>query len=710
MQKNDNYEKSKVKANRLINESSPYLLQHAYNPVDWYPWGDQAFQKAKDEDKPVFLSIGYSACHWCHVMAHESFEDDEIAKIMNENFINIKVDREERPDIDDIYQRACQLLTGNGGWPLSVFLTPDQKPFYVGTYFPKHSRYGMPGLGTILNQLNEAYKTRRHEIHSAIGEFMEALCNSSTDTHISSEKITIDRSLLDEAGIGLIQMGDATYGGFGQAPKFPNPSNLLFMLRYYDIAGINRIKEFVFFTGDKMAAGGIHDHIGGGFARYSTDQRWLIPHFEKMLYDNALLTQLYAELYQISGSEKYLQIVKHTLDYVIREMTSPEGGFYSALDADSEGEEGKFYIWSKKEIIDALGDKTKSDIFCDYYGITDGGNFEGRNILNVTVSIDSLSQRYGKQHLEIERIIKDSSDRLFELREKRIRPGRDDKILTAWNGLMISGFAKGYRVTNEKKYIDCAINAINFIETKIASSANDRRLRRTYKDGMAKLNAYLEDYAFYINGLLDIFEVNSKTEYLEKAIAYTDFMLQHFWDSSEGNLFLTSDDHERLIIRTKNLYDLAVPSGNSMVAYILLKLYHLVLREDYLEKAEQIMKSAAKAASENPFGFGQLLISIYLYLKRPIEIVIIEKSASQQEQNTEPQMISWLNKQFIPNGIIARLKDDSELIKLQKFSFFKGGDSKVQKGNRPEYAFVCKNFTCSLPIYTVEELEHHIRR
>src|SRR5437868_5240769 len=309
-------------------------------------------------------------------------------------------------------------------------------------------------------------------------------------------------------------MGDPTYGGFGQAPKFPNPSNLLFMLRYYDIAGINRIKEFVLFTGDKMAAGGIHDHIGGGFARYSTDQRWLVPHFEKMLYDNALLTQLYAELYQISGSEKYLQIVKHTLDYVIREMTSPEGGFYSALDADSEGEEGKFYIWSKKEIIDALGDKTKSDIFCDYYGITDGGNFEGRNILNVTVSIDSLSQRYGKQHLEIERIIKDSSDRLFELREKRTRPGRDDKILTAWNGLMISGFAKGYRVTNEKKYIDCAINAINFIETKIASSANDRRLRRTYKDGMAKLNAYLEDYAFYINGLLDIFEVNSKTEYL----------------------------------------------------------------------------------------------------------------------------------------------------------------------------------------------------
>lgn len=706
MQKHHSYDNNnKFKPNRLINESSPYLLQHAYNPVDWYAWGNESLQRAKDEDKPIFLSIGYSACHWCHVMAHESFEDEEIAKIMNENFINIKVDREERSDIDDIYQRVCQLATGNGGWPLSVFLTPDQKPFYVGTYFPKFSRYGMPGFGTILSQLAEAYKARKQEIHSATTEFMNALSHTAKDVQRQGEGIDLDRSILDEAAVGLLQMSDPMYGGFGNAPKFPNPSNLLFMLRYYDISGISRFKDFVMFTADKMAAGGIHDHIGGGFARYSTDQKWLIPHFEKMLYDNALLTKLYAELYQISKNEGYLHVIERTLDYIILEMTSPEGGFYSAQDADSEGEEGKFYIWSKNEIINALGDQTIADIFCEYYGVTQGGNFEGKNILNIRTSFNDLAQKYGRQPDMIERIIKDASNRLFEIREKRAKPGRDDKILTSWNGLMISGFVKGYEVTNNKKYLDCATKAVNFIETRIAKG--DGRLQRTFKDGISKLNAYLDDYAFYVNALLDVFEVDSKTEYLERAIIYTDFMLMHFWDHNEGNLFLTSDDHEQLIVRTKNLYDLAIPSGNSIAASNLLRLYHIVQNNDYLEKAEKIIMASAKTALENPFGFGQLLVAIYLYVKRPVEITIILNT----KQKLHSQMVNWLNRQFIPNRIIAIIENDLQLERLQKYLFFKGRrNSDKGKESKSEFAFVCKNNTCSLPIYSMQELERHIRR
>lgn len=703
MQKHHNNDNNNVKSNRLINESSPYLLQHAYNPVDWYPWGNESLQRAKDEDKPIFLSIGYSACHWCHVMAHESFEDEEIANIMNKNFINIKVDREERSDIDDIYQRVCQLSTGNGGWPLSVFLTPDQKPFYVGTYFPNYSRYGMPGFGTILSQLAEAYKTRRQEIHSATTEFMTALSHTAKDVQRQGEDIDVDRSILDEAAVVLLQMGDPMYGGFGHAPKFPNPSNLLFMLRYYDISGLSRFKDFVMFTADKMAAGGIHDHIGGGFARYSTDQKWLIPHFEKMLYDNALLTKMYAELYQISKNGRYLYVIEKTLDYVIREMTSPDGGFYSAQDADSEGEEGKFYVWSKNEIVNALGDQTIGDIVCEYYGVTQGGNFEGKNILNIRTSLNDLAQKYGRQPDMVECIIKDASKRLFEIREKRIKPGRDDKILTSWNGLMISGFAKGYEVTNNKKYLDYAINAVNFIEARIAKG--DGRLQRTFKDGISKLNAYLDDYAFYVNALLDVFEVNSKAEYLERAIIYTDFMLQHFWDHNEGNLFLTSDDHEQLIVRTKNLYDLAVPSGNSIVASNLLRLYHIVQNNDYLDRAEKIIKAGAKTALENPFGFGQLLVAIYLYVKKPVEITIMLNT----KQKLHSQMVNWLNRQFIPNRIIAMIENDLQLEQLQKYLFFKGRNSDNEKENKSEFAFVCRNNTCSLPIYSIEELERHIR-
>ena len=719
---NDGHTKDKnSKANRLINESSPYLLQHAYNPVDWYAWGEEALQKARKEDKPIFVSIGYSACHWCHVMAHESFEDNEIAQLMNKNFINIKVDREERPDIDDIYQRVCQLAAGNGGWPLSVFLTPDQKPFYVGTYFPKESRYGMPGFGTILTQLSEAYTSKKHEIQKATAEFMHALSSSAQDIRmpqVGQEGTLLEsgRSILDEAAIGLLHMADTVYGGFGQAPKFPNVSNLIFLLRYYDISGISRFKDFVMLTADKMNNGGIHDQIGGGFARYSTDQRWLIPHFEKMLYDNALLTQLYSELYQISKNTVYLATAKKVLNYITREMTSPEGGFYSAQDADSDGEEGKFYTWSKAEIIRSLGNEERhADIFCEYYGVTEGGNFEGKNVLHVTRSTDEIARKYNKSQEEMEYILEQTSRRLFEIRERRAKPGRDDKILTSWNGLMISAFAKVYRITGDKSYLDHAINAIEFIESKIA--AGDGRLHRTFKDGIAKLNAYLDDYAFYINALLDVFEVNTDPRYLEKSIMYADHMIQHFWDGEQGNFFFTSDDHERLIVRTKAVYDLAIPSGNSMAASGLLRLYHMTQKGDYLLKAEQIMKTGLKAAAENPFGFGQLLNAIYLYIRKPIEITIIAKDKKQQIDSE--RMSSWLGKQFIPNSIVALVNDSSQLVELNKYPFFSGKKEDAidkEKNNvdnrnaRGEYAFVCRNFSCSLPIYSLDQLQEYIRR
>jgi uncharacterized protein len=708
------------KPNRLINESSPYLLQHAHNPVDWYAWGDEALQTAIKEDKPIFISIGYSACHWCHVMAHESFEDETIASLMNEKFINIKVDREERPDLDDIYQRVAQLATGNGGWPLSVFLTPDQKPFYVGTYFPKDSRYGMPGFGTILTQLSEAYANRKQEIQSATAEFMHALTNSARDIQFSQEGhqdaiSKTGRSTLEEAAIGLLHMADNVYGGFGQAPKFPNVSNLLFLLRYYDISGVKRFRDFVMFTADKMIGGGIHDQLGGGFARYSTDQRWQVPHFEKMLYDNALLIQLYAELYQVSGNKSYLETAEKTSDYVIREMTSPKGGFYSSQDADSDGEEGKFYTWTKQEIIHSIGDEKKNvDIFCEYYGITEAGNFEGKNILHITRSTEEIAKKYGRSQEEIEQVLQHVSKTLFAIREKRTKPGKDDKILTSWNGLMISAFTKVYRITNNLTYLNHAKKGIEFIEDKMGTV--DGRLRRTFRDGVSKLNAYLDDYAFYISALLDVFEADTDAKYIEKAILYADFMIRHFWDEEQKNFFLTSDDHERLIVRTKSLYDLAIPSGNSMAASALVRLYHITRNSNYLLRAEQIMSVGAKAAGENPFGFGQLLNAIYLYIKKPIEITIIRTNVKKSTDSAK--MSNWLGKQFIPNSITAIIKDLSQLDGLNKYPFFDGKKADINKQtnktsayNEPldsEHAFVCKDFSCSLPLVSLEQLQKRL--
>ncbi|MFB5645730.1 MAG: thioredoxin domain-containing protein [Nitrosopumilaceae archaeon] len=673
--------------NSLINETSPYLLQHAHNPVQWYAWNEETLAKAKQENKPIFLSIGYSSCHWCHVMAHESFENEEIAKTMNENFINIKVDREERPDIDDIYQKVCQIATGQGGWPLSVFLTPDQKPFYVGTYFPILDSYGRPGFGSLLKQLSQAWKEKPKDIEMAAENFLQTL--QKTETVKTSSKL--EKPILDEAAVNLLQMGDQTFGGFGQAPKFPNAANISFMFRYSKLSGISKFNEFALKTLKKMARGGIFDQIGGGFHRYSTDAMWLVPHFEKMLYDNALIPVNYVEAYQITKDSFYLDVLRKTLDYVLREMTSKEGGFYSAQDADSEGEEGKFYVWKKSEIKEILGDN--ADAFCLFYDVTDGGNWEGKSILCNNVNLSSVAFQCGLSEDKLREQLDSDAKKLLEVRSKRIAPGLDDKVLTSWNALMITALAKGYRVTKEKKYLDAAEKCISFIENNLV---RDGKLLRTYKDGKAKIQGYLEDYSYFGAALLDVFEINPELKYLERAKAIANNLIEHFWDEKTNSFFMTADDHEKLIIRPKSNYDLSLPSGNSVAANLLLRLFHLTQDKKFLETSTKILENQAQMAAENPFGFGHLLNTAFMYLQKPTEITVLNPK--------NKEIVDSLTNRFIPESILVTVQNENQLNSLSKLPFFEG----KQFQNDKTTVFVCKDFTCSLPLETISEIEKQL--
>ena len=669
--------------NNLSKETSPYLLQHKDNPVEWYSWNDESLKKAKDENKPIFLSVGYSSCHWCHVMAHESFENNDVAKIMNENFVNIKVDREERPDLDDIYQKICQMSTGQGGWPLSVFLTPEQKPFYVGTYFPVLDSYGRPGFGSLCRQLAQAWKEKPKDVGTSAEQFISNL----TKLERVSDGGEIEKAILDEAAVNLLQVADTNYGGFGQAPKFPNAANLSFMFRYSKLSGITKFQEFALMTLKKMAKGGIFDQIGGGFHRYSTDGRWLVPHFEKMLYDNALLPPVYAEAYQITKDPFYLDVVTKTLDYVMREMTSTTGLFYSAQDADTNGEEGQTFVWKKREIENILGDD--SEIFCIYYDVTDGGNFEGNTILANNINISSLSFKFNKTEDEITELLKRSSKKLLDARSKRDQPGTDDKIITSWNSMMISAFAKGYRISGNEKYLNAAVNAAKYFSEQFSKHGF---IHRTFKNDTPKLNGYLDDYSYLVNSLLDVFEITSDAYFLDMAQKITHYMIDHFWNEAEKSFYFTADTHESLIVRPKNYYDLSVPSGNSVAANALLKLHHLVTNEKFLKISKQILELNCTSAAENPFAFGYLLNVINLYLKHPTEITIINP------QNSE--IINSLYKKFIPEGIIIQIKDEEQLKSLLKYTFFEGKDF-----SNKTMVTVCKNFTCSLPMSKLSEIE-----
>ncbi|HXC72686.1 MAG TPA: thioredoxin domain-containing protein [Pyrinomonadaceae bacterium] len=673
--------------NHLVHETSPYLLQHAYNPVEWYPWGEEAFEKARAENKPVLLSIGYSACHWCHVMAHESFEDEAIAQLMNENFVNIKVDREERPDLDQIYMNAVQMMTHHGGWPMTVFLTPDGVPFYGGTYFPPQDRYNMPGFPRVLIGVAEAYRDRQDDIRETGTSLVNELRRLS-ETSTSDQPI--ERELLDAAYAGIIRNYDSVNGGFGGAPKFPPAMTLEFLLRTTARTGNQEALDIVSHTCKKMANGGIYDQIGGGFHRYSTDSKWLVPHFEKMLYDNALLSRLYLHYYQVSQDPLAKETVEGILDYVLREMTDPAGGFYSTQDADSEGHEGKFFVWDIDEIRNVLGERDAA-LFCGYYNITESGNFEGKNIPNVTYSVEDIAKEHGVSVSELQESLKESRRKLFELRETRIKPGRDEKVLTAWNGLMMASFAEAGVILNRPDYTAAARRNAEFV---IFNLRKDGALLRTWKDGVAKFNAYLEDYAFLIEGLTTLFETTGEFRWLTKALAFSVVMIKEFWDEDAGGFFFTGTSHENLIVRSKDFFDNATPSGNSVAALVLLKLALLSGNEKYRDIATATLGAIADQARRYPSGFGYALSAADFLLSTPKEIAIVGNDPF----DIQP-LLREVWRRYLPNKVVAA-------------SF--GVDVIPLLENRPlvndlPTAYVCVHYACQNPVTDPFELGAQLR-
>ncbi|MGB7575416.1 MAG: thioredoxin domain-containing protein [Thermodesulfobacteriota bacterium] len=673
--------------NRLIHETSPYLLQHAHNPVDWYPWGEEALSRAKKEDRPILLSIGYSSCHWCHVMEKESFENEEIAGIMNLRFINIKVDREERPDLDELYMNAVQVMTGSGGWPMTVFLTPDLIPFHAGTYFPPEDRGRMPGFSKVLVVVSDYYRSHREEVEKMEAQLKQALRQI---VEVIPSQESVSDKVLSKAFNALESQFDPIYGGFGNAPKFPSSMALTFLLRYWKSTGSKKALEMVEKSLEKMANGGIYDHLGGGFHRYSVDERWLIPHFEKMLYDNALLARTYFEAYQATKKERYRRVGEEILNYVLREMKSPNGGFYSTQDADSEGEEGKFYVWTRDEIKGVLG-KEKGTPFCAYYGVATEGNFEGgRSVLNIASTLEKVSELYGMPVAELEKVLIEGRQKLYAERERRARPGRDEKILTSWNGLMISSFVDGFRVTGNEKYLKGAVEAARFIW----EMRKDGHVVRVFSRGKSQVKGYSEDYAFFTQALIDLYEATFETEWLKEAEDLNRRMIDQFWDEKNGGFFFTGKENESLIARSKNPYDNAIPSANSVAVFNLIKLGHLTGEESLKQKAEQILHLFYNFLDQHPSGFAQMLSGLCFFLN-PEEIGIIGSKSDLKTQS----MLKEIYLAYLPNKIL-NLRDPQEPIKEKWFPFL------TEKGI-PEVptTFVCKGFTCLPPVRNEEELK-----
>lgn len=666
--------------NRLSTETSPYLLQHAHNPVVWYPWGEEAFAKAKAENRPILLSVGYSACHWCHVMERESFEDEKIAGVMNELFINIKVDREERPDVDEIYMNAVQMLTGRGGWPMTMFLTPDGKPFYGGTYFPPVDRHGLPAFPRVLAGVAQAYHERPQDIENSTAQI---LANLEKLAHREETTRPLHIDTLEQVAANLAKHVDQTHGGLGGAPKFPNSMVFSLFLRQAHATGNTRYVELTTHTLRKMAEGGVYDHLGGGFHRYSVDERWLVPHFEKMLYDNALLVPLYLQAYQVTGDEFFRHVVEEILAYVEREMVSPEGGFYSTQDADSEGEEGKFFVWSHEEVMRLLGEEV-GELFCRYYDVTDVGNFEHQNILHPTLTMEQLAKMFRREVGEVQRLIAEAKQKLFTVREGRIKPGRDEKMLASWNGLMLSAFADAAKVLGHPRYVEIARHNADFLWTRLY---RDGRLLHSCKDGQARFNAYLDDYAFVAAGLIDLYEATFERVYLDRAVELTETLLSRFWDEQEGGFYFTSNDHEALISRSKSAFDGAIPSGNSVAVLVLLRLSYLTENSRYLEKAEKTLRLFYDAMEQNPFGFSLMLGALDLYLRRPKEVVVL--GPPQAEATTA--LLAQLHREFIPNKTLWCVDPQ----RGEQIPSLLAGKTQVD-GKLTVY--VCHNFTCSLPV------------
>jgi uncharacterized protein YyaL (SSP411 family) len=676
--------------NHLANETSPYLRQHAENPVDWYPWSDEALSRARAENKPILLSVGYSACHWCHVMAHESFEDVPTASLMNELYVNIKVDREERPDLDDIYMQAVQALSrGHGGWPMTVFLLPDGRPFYGGTYFPNQPRGGMPSFQQVLLAVNEAYKNRRDDVEKMAADLTQSLQRDVLG--IGGLASDLSAELLDAAYEKMAASFDDQHGGFEGAPKFPQPMNLEFLLRAFARAGNDESLKHALFTLRQMARGGMYDQIGGGFHRYSVDAVWLVPHFEKMLYDNAQLSRVYLHAWQITRDDFYRSIAEEIYDYVLREMTAPEGGFYSTTDADSEGEEGKFFVWTRQELQDLLGEDAR--IAVEYWGVTTRGSFEGHSILYVPNEDAVAAERLGLSVDELRAKLASIRDTLYAARTQRVHPGLDDKILTAWNGFMLASLSEAARVLKRADYHDAAVRCGEFLVGTMLRE--DGRLFRTYKDGRARIDAYLEDYAALIDAFLELYQTTFDMRWFEHARALADSALSRF-RAPDGGFYDTASDHEALIARPRALQDNATPSGSSLVARGLVRLAAYTGNPDYADAAQNSLRLLTAALREYPQAFGEALNAVDLLVRGVAEVAIVGALDSPATQ----ALIDVAQQPYRPNAITAlaeRDVDGESPIPLLSYRVMRGGAST---------AYVCRNFVCKLPVTTPDEAAH----
>lgn len=685
---------SREEPNRLIRETSPYLIQHAYNPVDWYAWGGEALQRARDEDKPIFLSVGYSACHWCHVMEHECFENPEIAELMNELFINIKVDREERPDLDQIYMAAVQLITRRGGWPMSVFLSPDLKPFYGGTYWPPENRGGMPGFPHVLRRVHAAWSERRNEVLSSADEITAAVQQMVS---LRFDPADLSAEILEKATQQLVANTDTRYGGFGSAPKFPHAMDLRVLLRGWQRFGNTAALDAAILTLDRMARGGIYDHLGGGFHRYSTDERWLVPHFEKMLYDNALLVPAYLEAYQITKRNDFATVVRETLDYVLREMTQSPGGFYSTQDADSEGEEGRYFVWHDAQLDDLLGAE-KAAMFGVCYDVTPPGNWEGKTIFNRSSRTHAAaSAALGIPEDQLSGILAECRATLLRARGRRVPPDRDDKILVSWNGMMISAMSQAAVVLGEPRYAVAAAAAADFIlQSMLLPNAG---LQHSFKDGQARFPAYLDDYACLIDGLVDLYQANFDAKYLSAAIMLAQSMLDRFSDPDNGGFFYTAIDHEQLIARSKDVQDSSTPSGNSMAATALLRLGRITGRTEFEKYGRETLVCMSGMLHESPAASGQGLLALDFLLGPTTEIVIVDGKTGGGDGD---KLLRPIHDRFFPRKVMLRRPnacDDDQL---------PAAVSALVAGKLPTdsaAAYVCRQGTCSAPVSTETELQ-----
>ncbi|MBT3351399.1 MAG: thioredoxin domain-containing protein [Nitrospinaceae bacterium] len=669
--------------NRLSGETSPYLLQHQHNPVNWNPWGEEALARSREEDKPIFLSIGYSACHWCHVMERESFENDEVAAVLNEHFVSIKVDREERPDIDSIYMEAVQMLTGQGGWPMSMFLLPDLRPFFGGTYFPPEDMQGRPGFRGLLLRIAAIYKEQRGDIEENAGKLTGEL---SRMNEVAPAAGDVSLDLVSKAAEELKGRFDANWGGFSQAPKFPPSMALMLLLRQWRRSGDKDCLGMVEFTLQRMALGGMYDQLGGGFHRYSVDPFWLVPHFEKMLYDNALLSRVYMEAYQATGNALYRSVATDTLDYVLREMTSPEGGFYSAQDADSEGVEGKFFVWRPAEVEELLGPED-AGVFCRFYDVTEGGNFEGDNILHIPKAPHQFAEEEGATQQSLLEVLERSRAKLFKEREKRVKPGLDDKILTSWNGLMIGSMALAGRAEGGAAYLEAARRAADFVLTKMRG---ERGLLRTHRVGQSRLNAYLDDYAFMMMGLVDLYESSFEMRWLDEAAALAREAIARFWDEREGAFFFTAKDHEELIVRKKTAQDGAIPSGNSVAALALLRLGKLTGEATFTETGQAIIKVYGEFLDRVPGAFHMMLVALDFDRGAPVEVAIAGDPASADTRAA----LDVVNSLFVPNKVIALKGSPGDGEIEEKIPLLEGKETL----EGATVVYLCRNYTCDAPL------------